>query len=97
MRHADGVDQPGARSSEGAGAHGLEPVVHAGSAGVTEALVAEVDRALTAHELIKVKVSSGRPRGPRRDRRRDPRPHRRGGGAPRRQGPDSPAPASGGM
>ena len=37
-------------------AHALEPVVHAGSSGVTDSLVAEVDRALTAHELIKVKV-----------------------------------------
>lgn len=39
-------------------AHALEPVVHVGSAGVTDALVAEVDRALTAHELIKVKVGT---------------------------------------
>jgi putative YhbY family RNA-binding protein len=39
-------------------AHALEPVVHAGSPGVTDALVAEVDRALTAHELIKVKVGT---------------------------------------
>ena len=39
-------------------AHALEPVVHAGSSGVTDALVAEVDRALTAHELIKVKVNA---------------------------------------
>ena len=38
-------------------AHALEPVVHAGAAGATDALVAEVDRALTAHELIKVKVA----------------------------------------
>ena len=37
-------------------AHALEPVVHAGSSGVSDTLVAEVDRALTAHELIKVKV-----------------------------------------
>jgi RNA-binding protein len=37
-------------------AHALEPVVHIGGAGVTDALVAEVDRALTAHELIKVKI-----------------------------------------
>ena len=37
-------------------AHALEPVVQAGSSGVTDALVAEVERALTAHELIKVKV-----------------------------------------
>jgi RNA-binding protein len=39
-------------------AHALEPVVHAGAAGVTDMLVAEVDRALTAHELIKVKVGA---------------------------------------
>ena len=40
-------------------AHALEPVVHAGNSGVTETLVAEVDRALTAHELIKVKIAAG--------------------------------------
>jgi RNA-binding protein len=39
-------------------AHALEPVVHAGTAGVTGTLVAEVDRALTAHELIKVRVGT---------------------------------------
>lgn len=39
-------------------AHALEPVVQTGSAGVTDKLVAEVDRALTAHELIKVKVGT---------------------------------------
>ena len=39
-------------------AHALEPVVHVGNAGVTDTLVAEVDRALTAHELIKVKVGT---------------------------------------
>ena len=39
-------------------AHALEPVVHAGSAGVTDRLIAEVERALTAHELIKVKVGT---------------------------------------
>jgi RNA-binding protein len=37
-------------------AHALEPVVHIGHSGVTDALVAEVERALTAHELIKVKI-----------------------------------------
>jgi RNA-binding protein len=37
-------------------AHALEPVVQIGAAGLTEAIVAEVDRALTAHELIKVKI-----------------------------------------
>jgi RNA-binding protein len=39
-------------------AHALEPILHVGNAGVTDALVAEVDRALTAHELIKVKVGT---------------------------------------
>ena len=39
-------------------AHALEPVVQTGSAGVTDTLVAEVDRALTAHELIKIKVNA---------------------------------------
>ena len=39
-------------------AHALEPVVQTGSSGLTDRLVAEVDRALTAHELIKVKVNS---------------------------------------
>lgn len=37
-------------------AHALEPVVHIGHAGVTDAVLAEVDRALTAHELIKVRA-----------------------------------------
>jgi len=38
-------------------AHALEPVVQVGSTGVTDRLIAEVDRALTAHELIKVKIA----------------------------------------
>ena len=37
-------------------AHALEPVVQIGAAGLTKAVVTEVDRALTAHELIKVKI-----------------------------------------
>jgi putative YhbY family RNA-binding protein len=37
-------------------AHALAPVVIVGHAGVTPAVVAETDRALTAHELIKVRV-----------------------------------------
>jgi putative YhbY family RNA-binding protein len=37
-------------------AHALEPVVHLGTAGVTDAVVAELERALTAHELLKVKI-----------------------------------------
>ena len=37
-------------------AHGFEPLVHVGSAGVTDAIVRAVDAALTAHELIKVRL-----------------------------------------
>lgn len=39
-------------------AHALEPVVQVGQSGVTDHLLAEIDRALTAHELIKVKVTA---------------------------------------
>jgi len=38
-------------------AHSLEPVVRIGHAGVTPELAAEADRALTAHELIKVSIA----------------------------------------
>jgi RNA-binding protein len=37
-------------------AHGLEPVVLVGQAGVTDAVIAAVDTALTTHELIKVRL-----------------------------------------
>jgi len=37
-------------------AHALEPVVHVGNAGLTDAVVAEAIRALVAHELIKVRI-----------------------------------------
>jgi len=39
-------------------AHSLEPVVIIGGKGLTEDVVKEVDRALTAHELIKVRAPS---------------------------------------
>lgn len=39
-------------------AHAMEPVVHVGHAGVTPEIVAEVERALTAHELIKVRIGT---------------------------------------
>ncbi len=39
-------------------AHGLAPVVIVGQGGVTPSVVAETDRALTAHELIKVRVDA---------------------------------------
>ena len=36
--------------------HSLKPVVLMGSAGLTDAVMAEIDQALDDHELIKVKV-----------------------------------------
>lgn len=39
-------------------AHALEPVVIVGNAGVTPELIKEAERALTAHELIKVRVGT---------------------------------------
>jgi RNA-binding protein len=37
-------------------AHALEPNVSVGNAGATAAVIAEVERALAKHELIKVKI-----------------------------------------
>ena len=37
-------------------AHNLEPVVLIGNKGVTDEVIAEIDRALKAHELIKVRA-----------------------------------------
>ncbi len=39
-------------------AHDLKPVVMLGSNGLTEGVLAEIDGALTHHELIKVKVAA---------------------------------------
>jgi RNA-binding protein len=55
---------PRERSHLKARAHALEPVVHVGNAGLTDKVVGEIDRALTAHELIKIKVA-----GPDREAR----------------------------
>ena len=41
-------------------AHGLDPVVRVGRAGVTDAVLREVDEALAARELIKVRLSGER-------------------------------------
>jgi RNA-binding protein len=38
-------------------AHALEPIVHVGQSGLTDAVMVELERALTAHELIKVKIN----------------------------------------
>jgi RNA-binding protein len=47
---------PRERSRLKARAHALEPVVRVGQAGLSDRLVAEVDRALTAHQLVKVRL-----------------------------------------
>lgn len=52
------------RAALKARAHALEPTVQIGQAGASPAVVAEVDRALTAHGLIKVKLA-GADRGAR--------------------------------
>jgi RNA-binding protein len=39
-------------------AHKLEPVVQIGAKGLTDEVVAEIERALSAHELIKVRAGS---------------------------------------
>ena len=49
---------PARRSELRAQAHGLAPVVMIGDKGLTDSVVAEVDRALKAHELIKVKAAT---------------------------------------
>ncbi|HUR32920.1 MAG TPA: ribosome assembly RNA-binding protein YhbY [Vicinamibacterales bacterium] len=47
---------PRERTSLKGRAHALEPIVQIGQAGLTDAVVNEVNRALTAHELIKVRI-----------------------------------------
>jgi len=45
-------------------AHALEPIVQVGQGGLSDAVAAELDRALTAHGLIKVRMN-GTDRGER--------------------------------
>ena len=47
---------PRERAHLKARAHPLEPTVQVGHGGLSDSVAAEIDRALTAHELIKVKV-----------------------------------------
>jgi RNA-binding protein len=47
---------PAARKDLKARAHELDPVVIVGDAGLTAGVLAEIDRSLGAHELIKVRV-----------------------------------------
>jgi RNA-binding protein len=39
-------------------AHKLEPVVQIGAKGLTDEVVAEIERALSAHELIKIRAAA---------------------------------------
>ena len=45
-------------------AHALNPLIHLGDKGLTDAVIAEIGRALDAHELIKVRAG-GMERGER--------------------------------
>lgn len=47
---------PRERASLKARAHALEPIVHIGQSGLTDAVIRETERSLAAHELIKVKI-----------------------------------------
>jgi len=49
---------PRRRSELRARAHRLDPVVLIGDKGLTDEVIAEVDRALKAHELIKVRAAT---------------------------------------
>ena len=49
---------PGRRSELRSAAHKLNPVVIIGDKGLTDEVVAEIDRALKAHELIKVRAAT---------------------------------------
>jgi RNA-binding protein len=49
---------PAERKALKAKAHKLDPVVHIGAKGMTDEVIAEIDRALHAHELIKVRAAS---------------------------------------
>ena len=48
----------GDRKTLKAKAHKLEPIVHVGAKGLTDEVVAEIERALTAHELVKVRAGA---------------------------------------
>jgi len=49
---------PSRRADLRAQAHKLSPVVLIGDKGLTDEVIAEIDRSLTAHELIKVRAAS---------------------------------------
>ncbi|HUW37481.1 MAG TPA: YhbY family RNA-binding protein [Rhodocyclaceae bacterium] len=47
---------PAQRSALRARAHGLSPVVSIAQKGLTETVLAEIDRSLSSHELVKIRV-----------------------------------------
>ena len=49
---------PAERKALKAKAHKLEPTVRIGTKGLTDEVIAEIDRALRAHELIKVRAGA---------------------------------------
>jgi len=49
---------PAERKALKARAHSLNPIVTVGGKGLTDALIAEIDFALKAHELIKVRAGA---------------------------------------
>jgi RNA-binding protein len=49
---------PSERKALKAKAHKLDPVVQIGDKGLTEQVIAEIDRALHAHQLIKVRAAT---------------------------------------
>jgi RNA-binding protein len=49
---------PSQRKSLKARAHPLDPVVTIGGKGLTDEVLAEIDRALQAHELIKIRAAA---------------------------------------
>ena len=51
---------PARRRELKARAHNLEPVVIVGGSGLTASVLAEIDRSLKSHELIKVRVNAER-------------------------------------
>ncbi len=54
----EGVLSPAQRKALKARAHRLEPVVRVGGDGLTDTVIAEIGRALAAHELIKLRAAS---------------------------------------
>jgi RNA-binding protein len=49
---------PSERKALKARAHALDPILQLGDKGLTDAVVAEISRALGAHELIKIRAAS---------------------------------------